>query len=122
MKRILLISAIFLATASCSISIPHGFSSTKLSSLPPYQSLGEVKVEKCSVSSLFGSSEVRYDDMFSTAQSKAKEMGGDAIVNYQILKTDHLITPVFSKDCYKIVGTAVKFTTATSATSNAEQQ
>jgi len=109
MKRILLISAIFLATASCSISIPHGFSSTKLSGLPPYQKLGEVKVEKCSISTIFGASEVRYDDMFASAQSQAQAMGGDAIIDYQIIKTDYLVTPFYSKDCYKVVGTAVKF-------------
>jgi hypothetical protein len=110
MKRILLISAIFLTAVSCSVSIPHGFSSTKFSGIPPYKSLGQVKVEKCSVSSPFGSMEVRYDDMYSTAQSKAKEMGGDAIIDYQIIKADYLVSPIYSKDCYVIVGTAVKFT------------
>jgi uncharacterized protein YbjQ (UPF0145 family) len=102
---------------SCSTSIPHGFSSTKFSGIPPYQTLGEVKEQRCTSSSIIGKmSEARYDEMYSAAQSKAKSMGGDAIINYQIIKTDYLISPVFNKDCYMIVGTAVKFISKTEET------
>lgn len=110
MKYTLLISALFIATASCSYSIPHGVSSTKVSGLPAYTIVGDVKVEECSMSSIFSSKEARYDNSFANAQSRAQGLGGDAIINYEIIKTDYLITPFYSKDCYTIVGTAVKFT------------
>jgi len=96
MKYTLLISALFLATASCSYTIPHNFSSTKASKLPAYQKVGDVKVEECSTSSIFGANkEARYDNAFASALTRAKDMGGDAIIDYEIVKTDYLTTPFF---------------------------
>jgi len=110
-KYTLLISALSLVAVSCSYSIPHNFSSTKSSRLPAYKKVGDVKVEECSTSSIFGANkEARYDNAFAAAQTRARDMGGDAIIDYEIVKSDYLITPFNSKDCYSIIGTAVKFT------------
>jgi len=111
MKYTLLISALFLATASCSYTIPHDFSSSKSTKLPAYQKVGEVKIEECSESSIFGKSrEARYDNSYINAQNRAKSLGGDAIIDYEIIETDYSSSPFHSRDCYTIVGTAVKFT------------
>jgi len=111
MKYTLLISAFFLATVSCSYTIPHDFSSTKSTRLPAYQTVGEVKIEECSESSIFGKNrEARYENSYINAQNRAKSLGGDAIIDYEIIKTDYSASPFHSRDCYTIVGTAVKFT------------
>jgi len=114
MKHILLISALFLITVSCSVKTPHHFSSTK-STFPAYQEVGQVKVEACSAAYNTNSSqEIRYDHSFATAMSKAKELGGDAIMNFEIIQGNYFESPWYSRNCYTIFGTAVKFTGASS--------
>jgi len=110
MKNILLISALFLVAVSCSVKTPHHFSSTK-NRFPAYQEVGEVKVDACaSAYNTSSSQEIRYDRSFSTAMSKAKELGGDAIINYEIIQEKYFESPWYSRNCYTIFGTAVKFT------------
>ncbi|MDR3002260.1 MAG: hypothetical protein LBU89_13485 [Fibromonadaceae bacterium] len=99
MKYILLIFAFSFLT-SCSSSYSKAIISTKSTAIPPHKVLGKAEFENCWAD---------FKKMYNGVLDQAREMGGDAIMDFQLRNTS--ITSVFGyiKVCHAAVGTVIKF-------------
>jgi len=106
MKLILSILLCFLLI-SCTSSRSFPLVSTQVAAVPSHKILGKVGIENCGMT-------VNFKKMESNILEQAKEMGGDAVIDFQVrLKSSTFIYYffyVYAQDCYSVTGTAVKFT------------
>lgn len=102
MKLILPILTCFFLI-SCTNSRSFSLISTQTAAVPAHKILGKVEVKSCSF--------IDFKKMENKILEQAKEMGGDAIIDFQMRHTSSIfIYSMYSQDCYSFTGKAVKFT------------
>jgi len=105
--------------ASCSGSYYKSpmLASTKAAVVPPHKVLGKVESKDCAIVynfMLFFPIPVPTDfkKMYNGVLEQAREMGGDAVIDFQVRETSIYSAFFFyMKFCYSATGTAVRFTT-----------
>jgi hypothetical protein len=112
MKRTLLIltNIAFFFLASCASSYSRSLVSTKAASVPSHKVLGKVEAKDCTTYFWGYVIPANFRKMYSNTLGEATEMGGDAIVDFQVRETS--MTSIFflyTRYCYSATGTAVKF-------------
>jgi len=105
MKLIVSILACFLLI-SCTSSRNFPLVSTKVAAVPTHKIMGKVETESCGI--------LNFKSMENKVLEQAKEMGGDAVIDFQVRLTSSTFVFyfiwIYMRDCYSITGTAVKFT------------
>jgi len=106
MRLILSILVCFLLI-SCTSSRSFPLVSTQVAAVPAHKILGKAEIESC------GGTAINFKNMESKVLEQAREMGGDAVIDFQVrLKSStffYYFFYVYVRDCYSVTGTAVKF-------------
>jgi len=130
MKHILLIFAglafCFLGSCSSSYYKSPMLASTKAVAVPPHKILGKVESKDCTTLHnymLFFPIIISADfkKMYNKTLDQAREMGGDAIVDFHVRETSIInVLFFYARYCYSATGTAVKFADAGTSAWDAE--
>ncbi len=118
MKKLLLGILTLSLLSSCSHTLFHTETlvSTKSMALPEYKDMGAVSVRKCATIVLRFGSPLNYKKMYQYAMEDATNMGGDAIVDFQVAPDGFtFIYPLFIRDCWVAKGRAAKFKSGSSS-------